>query len=162
MAQTRTSIFTHSYHSFIIAAVLLYHPTRRSSSVVVQSGLLVAESEPILALVEAVHRLQIQDVFLPLTKTQEDRGADGSLQPVHNHVTGCFFMPPQKCPNCMLLVWLLGRVWFCGKDSACLTAFSTTGNQVCKYLTQRKMEAPLKYQISLEYQKKIGWNHSRG
>lgn len=63
----------------------------------VQSGLLVAKSEPILAVIEAVFGLQIQDVFLPLTKTQEDRGADGSLWSVHSGVADCFFKPPQKC-----------------------------------------------------------------
>lgn len=64
----------------------------------VQSGLLVAESEPILALVEAVYGLQIQDVFLPLTKTQEDRGADRSLQPVHNGVPDCSFQATSEMP----------------------------------------------------------------
>lgn len=108
MAQTRISVFTHSWHSFIIAASLLCHPTSttRSSFFVVQSGLLIAESEPVLALVEAVCGLQIKHVFLPLTQTQEDREADGSLQPVHNGVADCFFKPPQKCPNWMLLVCL--------------------------------------------------------
>lgn len=43
----------------------------RSSSVV-QSRLLVAESDPILILADTVCGLQIQDVFLPLTKTQEE------------------------------------------------------------------------------------------